>query len=230
MLPRLGLLAVCCLVPAPAFCGPAPVRVSLRAAPAASPDADGFITLGTVADLSGGDKAARTRLAGIPVCRAPLSGETRRLTRGDLALKLRQAGCDPDKSATLAGAEEAQVTVGEPNPPAPQAQAPRRVPRKEGGARESVGTESSPFLPREGSPLALRVASAAAGVGSPPLIHRGDALTIVIQGDSLLISAAGVAREAGAAGDAIRVHRDGVMTDLTARVVDARTVRLETQP
>jgi len=153
MLPRLGLLAVCCLVPAPAFCGPAPVRVSLRAAPAASPDADGFITLGTVADLSGGDKAARTRLAGIPVCRAPLSGETRRLTRGDLALKLRQAGCDPDKSATLAGAEEAQVTVGEPNPPAP-------FPRKEGkGCRRRLLT-----LPAEGGVALLGGGRIRAGV------------------------------------------------------------------
>ena len=202
MLPRLGLLAVCCLVPAPAFCSTAPVRVSLRAAPAARPDADGFITLGAVADLSGGDKAARTRLACIQVCRAPLSGETRHLTRGDLALKLRQAGCDPDTAALLGGAQEAEVTAAgaatEPNPPAP-------------------------FLPEEASRLIVRG-------GSPPLVHRGDAVTIVIHSDSLLISAAGVAREAGAVGDAIRVHRDGVMTDLTARVVDARTVQLEIQP
>ncbi len=220
MLPRLGLLAVCCLAPTPAVCGPAPVRVSLRVAPAARPDADGFITLGAVADLSGGDKAARMRLACIPVCRAPLSGETRRLTRGDLALKLRQAGCDPDKAALLGGAQEAEVTAAEAaTEPNPQAS----FPRKERGARESVGTESSPFLPREGVPLA-------AGGGSLPLVHRGDAVTIVIQSDSLLVSAAGVAREAGAAGDTIRVHRDGVMTDLAARVVDARTVQLEIQP
>lgn len=52
----------------------------------------------------------------------------------------------------------------------------------------------------------------------------------MIQSDSLLVSAGGVAREAGAAGDTIRVHREGVMTDLTARVVDARTVQLEIQP
>ncbi len=228
MLPCLGLLALSSLTPTPASCGPAPVRVSLRVAPAARPDADGFITLGAVADLSGGDKAARTRLACIPVCRAPLSGETRRLTRGDLALKLRQAGCDPDKAALLGGAQEAEVTAAEaatePNPPAPRLpNPPVPFPRKEGGARESVGTEASPFLPRERVPLAV-------GGGSLPLVHRGDAVTIVIHSDSLLISAAGVAREAGAAGDTIRVHRDGVMTDLAARVVDARTVQLEIQP
>ncbi len=230
MLPCLGLLALSCLTPTPASCGPAPVRVSLRVAPAARPDADGFITLGAVADLSGGDKAARTRLAGVQVCRAPLAGETRRLTRGDLALKLRQAGCDPDKAALLGGAQEAEVTAAEaapalePNPPAP-------FPKKEGGGREGVGTGSSPFLPGEGSWLVCPAALLRiVGGGSLPLIHRGDAISIVIQSDSLLVSAAGMAREAGAAGDTIRVHRDGVMTDLTARVVDAQTVQLEIQP
>ena len=59
------------------------------------------------------------------------------------------------------------------------------------------------------------------------MIHRGDAVTIVIQSGALTITAPGIARENGGAGDTIRVHREGVMTDLTVRVLDAKTVQLE---
>jgi flagella basal body P-ring formation protein FlgA len=62
------------------------------------------------------------------------------------------------------------------------------------------------------------------------VIRRGDAVTILIQSDGLSVTAAGVARQDGAAGDTIRVHRDGVMTDLSVQVVDAKTVQLEIQP
>ncbi len=40
------------------------------------------------------------------------------------------------------------------------------VPMKEGGAKEGSRADASPFLPREGSALALRVASATPGLGS----------------------------------------------------------------
>ena len=87
------LLLATLVVPANA----GPVHIALKSAVSVQPSADGFFTLGSVADLSGGAASVRLRLATISVGRAPLSGETRRLTRGDLALKLRQAGCDPDQ-------------------------------------------------------------------------------------------------------------------------------------
>jgi hypothetical protein len=171
------LLAAVAAVPASAK----PVHIALKPAAAVSPDADGFFSLGSVADLTGGEPALRSRLAIVLVGRAPLSGETRTVTRGDLALKLRQAGCDPDKAMVLEGAETAAVTSEEP-----------------GLARPGLA-----------------------------LIHRGDAVTIVIQSDLLTIHALGIARENGAAGQTIRVHRDGVMTDLTVQVLDAHSVDLE---
>ena len=203
-------LLLCLLVLAAVPAAAAPVHVSLKADTAAVPNADGFITLGTVAALSGGDQAARSRFAAVLVARAPLAGETRLLTRGDLALKLRQAGINPDTQAVLEGANQASVTADSPPalngaglPPAPN----------NGGARESVVPNLTPPLLGAG--------------GSLPLIHPGDAVTIYIQSGPMTITAPATARESGKAGDMIRVHRDGVMTDLSVQVIDSQTVQLE---
>ncbi len=206
----------CALILLAALAVPAaakPVHIALKTTASVSPDSDGFFTLGSVADMTGGEKAMRSRLAAVLIGRAPLSGETRHLTRGDLALKLRQAGCDPDKAVVLEGAEAADVTSEELTtneaPPAPTT-----VDR--GGA----GKDISHGLPPTLTPPEL-------GAGGPVLIHRGDAVTIVIKTGPLTITAPGIARENGAVGAAIHVHREGVMTDLTVDVLDARTVQLE---
>ena len=198
-----------------ALAGPtaaSPVHVALKPAAAVSANADGFFTLGAVAAVSGGEKGQRTRLTAIIIGRAPLPGESRRVTRGDLALKLRQAGCDPDKAAVLEGADAAEVTTA---PPAPNSGG-ARLGAGEEGAASGTTTRPSPLAP----PLL------GAGEASP-LIHRGDAVRIVIQSGPLTITAAGTARESGGAGQTIRVHREGVMTDLAVQVLDAQTVHLE---
>lgn len=162
----------------------APVHIALKSTAVVSTSADGFFPLVSVADLSGGDLSARTRLGAVSVGRAPLSGETRRLTRGDLALKLRQAGCNPDKEVVLEGVNEACVTcVGAGASPAPTIQA--------------------------------------------PILHPGSPVTVLIQSGALSVTAPGIARQGGGVGDTIRVHRDGVMTDLIVTIVDGQTVRLE---
>ena len=94
----------------------APVHVALRPAAAVTANADGFVTLGSVADLTGGEAAARARLSAVVVARAPLPGDVRQLTRGDLSLKLRQAGYDPNRVAVLEGAPTSAVTVGNATP------------------------------------------------------------------------------------------------------------------
>lgn len=203
-----------------ALAGPAaaaPVHVALKPVSAVSPTGDGFFTLGEVADVSGGQPPLRTRLAAIVIGRAPLSGETRRLTRGDLALKLRQAGCDPEKAAVLEGADAAEVTVTDAVPGGVQSIAP-----------------SSPALPASTlpSPAAQEGVINRAPVQAPitiqkSLVHRGDAVTIFIQTGPLTITAPGIARESGGAGQTIRVHREGVMTDLTVQILDAQTVQME---
>ncbi|MGI4787690.1 MAG: flagella basal body P-ring formation protein FlgA [Janthinobacterium lividum] len=190
----------------------APVHITLKSASSAAANADGFITLGSVAGLSGGDKAARSRFATVLVARAPLPGETRELTRGDISLKLRQAGINPDTQAVLEGADQATVTTA---PPAPS----------NGGADGEVAIAASTFtsaLP----PIPSAPAPPLLGAGGP-VIHRGDAVTIYIQSGPMTITAPATARENGSAGDMIRVHREGVMNDLSVQVLDAQTVQME---
>lgn len=177
----------------------APVHIALKPAAVVQPSAEGFVLLGAVADLSGGDASQRIRLSAVPVARSPLSGETRRLTRGDVMLKLRQAGRDPEKEAVLEGASSTEV-------------------------RSEVRSEAAPDQPLPSRSLTLDAAPAAPAV---LCIHRNDPVTIVIQSDTLTITATGIARQDGGTGDRIRVHRDGVMTDLTATVQDEKTVLLE---
>ena len=194
----------------------APVHIALQATASAAPNADGFLPLGTVAGLTGGDKAARARFAAVLVARAPLSGETRKLTRGDLALKLRQAGINPDTQAVLEGADQAVVTADSPSdlPPAPD----------NGGVRtEAVGArQAAPSAPT----LPLTPPLSGAG-GSSAVIHNGDTVLIHIQSGAMTITAPATARESGRVGDTIRVHRAGVMADLSVQVLDAQTVQME---
>ena len=199
------VLLVLLAVPA----GAAPVHVALKPAADASANPDGFITLGSVAVLSGGDKTARARFAAVPVARAPLPGETRQLTRGDLALKLRQAGINPDTQVILEGADRAEVTAD--SPPAPIL----------GSHTEQIGS------PPENSSAPNPAPQNWGGGAAPLVIHNGDAVTIYIESGPLTITALATARESGKAGDMIRVHRDGVMTDLSVQVLDAHTVQME---
>ena len=177
----------------------APVHIALKPSSAVQPGSDDFFVLGSIADLSGGASALRIRLALVSVGRVPLPGDVRHLTRGDLALKLRQAGFHPGRDAVLEGAADADVTAAGSG----LAGVPRAAP-------------SSPALspPHSGGP-------------PPVLIHRADPVTIRIDDGELSITAQGVARDNGAAGDLIHVHREGCLTDLTVTVLDAQTVQLE---
>lgn len=215
-IPCLLALALPALALLPLPAAAAPVHIALKASAAALPNADGFIALSSVAAITGGDKAARARLAAVPVARAPLPGETRQLTRGDLALKLRQAGINPATQAVLEGADRADVTAGD-GPPAPN----------NGGAGLGAGgaASSAPTGSSVASFLALPLLGA--GGALPVLIHSGDVVIILIQSGAMTITAPALARENGKAGDTIRVHRDGVMTDLSVQVLDAQTVQME---
>jgi len=196
---------LCTLLVLASLAGPVsatPVHVALKSAAVVSPNVDGFFTLASVADLTGGDPIFRARLSLVDIGRAPLCGEARHLTLGDLALKLRQAGFDPEKDTVLEGAGEADVTtVG-------------------AGITNPVG--AMPVNSVGAGPV-----SAPAPTVDPPLVHFGSPVTILIQSGALTITAPGIAEESGRAGDYIRVHREGVMTNLTVTVLDKQTVRLE---
>lgn len=76
-------------------------------------------------------------------------------------------------------------------------------------------------------PTPTGVATGKPGPARDVIVHRGDSVTILIQDGDLQITARGIAREPGGVGDTIRIHRDGVPADLSAAVLDSRTVRLE---
>ena len=198
----------------------APVHIALKSVAAVSSNADGFFLLASVADLSGGDLASRKRLGSVSVGRAPLLGEVRRLTLGDLALKLRQAGCNPDKDVVLDGVGEVSVTtVGAGLAPA-LVSAPAFV--SNSGLVYDSGLVSESGLSRPG-----RAGASPAPTVQSPIIRSGTPVTILIQSGALNITAPGIARQSGGVGDCIRVHRDGVMTDLYVTILDEQTVRLE---
>lgn len=170
----------------------APIHISLRPTAIVLPDDGGFFSLAGIADMSGGDKAGRAKLAAVRVGRAPQPGASRTLTLGDIRLKLRQAGFSPEKDAVIDGAKAVEVAT-----------------------------------PVDILPTATSAPSVSSTPAQKPLVHRGDSVTILVQDGDLQITARGVARESGGVGDSVRVHRDGVPADLSATVIDARTVRLE---
>ena len=175
------------------------VHISLKPNAAVTADADGFFSLGAISDLSGGDANERAHLRGVPVGRAPIPDQIRLITPGDVLLKMRQAGLNPASGIVLDGAKQVSVTLN------------------------ALPLASAPSDARSHDALA----AALPVPPGPPLIHRGDTITVLFQDGELSISAKGVARDVGRAGDTIRVHRDGVMNDLSAIVIDAQTVQLE---
>lgn len=61
----------------------------------------------------------------------------------------------------------------------------------------------------------------------PPVIRKGDWVTILAEGGSIRVSAPGEAREEGAPGESIRVANRASKRTVQAKVVDSRTVRVE---
>ncbi len=194
-------------VAVPAYC--APVHVSLKATASIGTAAGGFLTLSQVAALTGGTKTERVRMASVPVGRIPLSGDTRLLTLGDISLKLRQAGFHPERDAVLEGAKQVSVVGADAETTAPPA-----------------GPASFP-VPTPAQPASAADRKNAASSVPAIVIHRSDSVNVVVQQGNMTITAKGTAREAGAVGQAIRVHRDGAPSDFVATIVDAQTVQLE---
>lgn len=64
-------------------------------------------------------------------------------------------------------------------------------------------------------------------VESPPLVKRGDLVTIVAESDSLKITTQGVVTESGCRGDLVRVINAASRQEVYAKVVDGRTVAVD---
>jgi hypothetical protein len=183
----------------------APVRVTLAAAASVTALPDGFFTLGSIAAFHGGDAALIKRLAAVEVGRAPLAGDVRHMTPGDIVLKLRQAGFEPRRDVQIDGAQTLAVTV------------------TMSGAPSTPVASNGAAAPAKGAGPARADASPDTSIA----VRKGDVVLIVLQDGSLVVTATGIAQEAGAIGQEIRVRRVGMYTDLIAVVDDNHTVELE---
>ena len=61
----------------------------------------------------------------------------------------------------------------------------------------------------------------------PPLVKRGDLVTIVAESDALKITTQGIVTENGCKGEMVRVINTGSRKEVYARVVDSRTVEVD---
>jgi hypothetical protein len=160
-------------------------------------------SLGDIATITSTDTSFRARLMSAPMGRAPLAGLSRDFNEGDVSLKLRQAGIDPE-SLSISGPADILVVGAGCSPssvvvqPAPMAAATKSV--------QAVSTP--PAVPK--------------GI----LVHRGDKITLVYESTGLSISADVTATSDGAAGDTVSLQRDGAARPLIGIVVDARTAKM----
>jgi flagella basal body P-ring formation protein FlgA len=60
-----------------------------------------------------------------------------------------------------------------------------------------------------------------------PLIKSGQMVTIVVENESMRITAAGKARSSGAEGDTVMVRNLASQKELPARVIDSETVKVD---
>ena len=180
----------------------ASVKVVLHDTATVIADDNGFFTLGEISDISGGTPELRDKLNNVEVGRAPLDSYSRHLELGDVALKLRQAGIDPNRDLKLTGAENIVVST----------------------AGRQITVKPNATAPSTPGPAASTQSTAPA---QPIVVKKGDPITIVLQDGSLTVTALGQSRENGAVGDTIHVHRDGVITDILAQVLDGHTVQME---
>ena len=176
------------------------VNIALRPASTVIPTSDYFVRLDSIAVITGGTKKARAKTAAVLVARAPQSGDIRTITPGDVALKLREYGIDPDTQTLISGPETESIQVTQGTVPLVTAPAT-------GGGKVPAG--------------------AGASVPSIPLIHRDDPVELTIQDGDMTITAEAIACDPGALGDTIKIRRNGVAEDMSVVVTGPHTVSLE---
>ncbi len=193
-----ALLCLFCLHTASACADP---RAAVVIHPSATVSGD-YFNLSDIATVTCRDTTFRLQLMNAVMGRCPLAGLTRPFDEGDVTLKLRQAGVDPETVA-FSGSTQLMLTgVGQ-------------------SLNSSLAPASAPAAPGSTSTSAI-TPSASSG----PVVHYGDNLTLIYDCDGMTISAGVVALSAGAVGDTINLRRDGAERPLQGIIQDAQTVKL----
>lgn len=209
------------------------------------------LLLGTIAELSGPEELV-SKVAAVNAGAAPIAGSSRRLTRGQIEVRLRQGGIDLKRiefqgSTTVqvfgVAPEFAQAAAAKSDAGFPVYEvvvAAADLPRGHLLTLEDLRVETQEF--RTGQPD-LRTAAEFVGLrtkrhvlsGSPlttlnveavPVIERGAAVTIVVETPSLVVSAPGIARGTGGLGEVIPVENTLSRQVVSGEIIDEHTVRV----
>jgi len=202
------------------------------------------VLLGEIAQLEG-DSELTAALAAVNVGTAPLAGTSRRLTVGQIEVRLRQAGINP-RDLEFAGADAVVIYRGAAQPVVEEAEghpvvvAARDIARLQiisaddleisYQARAGIsGSSSNPadFVGKRATRnFPAGVALTLAGVETPPLIERGAAVTLVSEVGGVRATAPGIARAAGGLGEVIPVENVVSRQVVFGEIIDAETVRV----
>lgn len=209
------------------------------------------LLLGEIAEITGPPELA-SRVAEINAGTAPRPGSSRRLTKGQIEVRLRQGGLDLRK-IQFAGATTIQVFGMEAavkTQPLERTQpgfpiyevvvAARDIPRGEVITLEDLEVEEREFRSGQPDPRRLEdfvgmrasrhiLAGALLtelNVEAVPVIERGASVTILVRTSSLVVTAPGIARESGGVGEIIVVENTLSRQRLSAMIIDAHTVEV----
>lgn len=209
------------------------------------------LLLGNIAEITGPEEIA-SKVAAINAGAAPINGSSRRLTQGQIEVRLRQGGLDL-KKIEFQGATTVQVYGVAMNVLAAQANqgetgfpiyevvvATADLPRGHVISRGDLQVEQQEF--RTGQPdlrsvedfVGLRTSRHIMGgsaltslnVEIIPIVERGAEVTILVQTSSLMVSAPGIARGAGGVGEVISVENTLSRQMVSAEIIDAQTVQV----
>lgn len=201
------------------------------------------VLLGDIAELSG-DPEMILALAEVNVGTAPLSGSSRRLTTGQIEVRLRQAGINP-KEVEFKGSAAVRIHRGTSLPTEtvqsqtfPVVVAARDIPRMHVisaadlevryEARQGVNWNSGSIEEFIGKRAVRHFTSGTiltlGGVEVPPVVERGSSVLIVSGVGGVQVTAPGVARAAGGVGEVIPVENTVSRQIVYGEIIDSETV------
>lgn len=211
------------------------------------------LLLGAIAEIIGPPELV-DQVAKINAGTAPLPGSSRRLTKPQIEIRLRQGGLDLSKInftgaqtiqifgiAEASTASSAQQINNQPGFPVYEVVvAARELPRGEILVATDLRVKSKEFRSGQPDPRTIEdfvgmrttrhiLADAPLtdlNVEVVPVIERGASVTIVVQNGALVVTAPGITRGSGGIGETIQVENTLSRQRLSAVIIDAHTVEV----
>jgi hypothetical protein len=203
---RILFISVCTL----AACSAQAAEVRLRSTASCSAS---VVRLGDIAEIASDDPAIADDLVAIPLFPAPTDGKSRQLDRNQVRQLLSISGIDL-KQLSLTGSETVVVQSG-------AGDTTSRPTNRASGESSAIRLASL-----ETAVPAMRPKPAAAEPIVPPLVKRGESVTVHSRAAGVRITTSGKALSDGALGAEINVEMADKRTKLMARVAGPQTVEV----